>query len=230
MNEIPPPSDRDKFMRKLEDFLKKNPLVNDEDASAENLLRQKMYDLLAHAVNPTEDEKRELREKRGLVFLPIGTQSYAELVAANPEHYCSGEQEFGNSRLELREYHPPVAVEVGFIESGLVLPDSFLSSRHKALQRIADYSLEIADYFPDFRAIGLPATGYGKADEVYAERNPGQVLFKNCAAWCLDNLFGDNGAFAGRLGLDDQFRVIEWNPRSGGPVVGSVPAVIKISR
>ena len=91
-----------------------------EAVSPEDLLRQHMYDLLSRAVNPTKDEKRELGEKRGLVFLPIVTKSYRELVTANPKHYLWGDRGYANVRPELRDYRPLVAVEVGFIESELV--------------------------------------------------------------------------------------------------------------
>ena len=202
-----------------------------EVVSLEDLLRQQMYELLGRAVNPTEDEKKELREKRGLVFLPIATQSYVELVTANPKHYWSDERKYANARPELRDYRPPVAVEVGFRESELALPNSFWKPRYTALQMITGYSCnEIAADFPAFQAIGLPATGYASADEAYAQRNPGQALFKKYFVWCLDNLPEGNVANAGRYDPDEQFRVRGWLllDDDGLDFFGGVPAVVKI--
>ena len=199
-----------------------------EAVSPEDLLRQQMYELLGRAVNPTEEEKRELGEKMGLVFLPIVRKSYLELVTANPRHYLSDEGEYANARPELRDYRPPVAVEVGFKKAELVLPDSLLKSRYEALQMIRKYSQQLTGDFPAFQAIGLPVTGYAAADEEYARRNPGQALFKREFAWGLDNLPGGCAADAGRSAPGRRFRVDDWYPRYGRGGIGGAPAVVKI--
>lgn len=191
-------------------------------------LRQRMYDLLPYLVKPTDAEKEALRSKRGLVFLPMAAQSYAQVVAGDEKHFWDKELDYANSRAALRGFVPPVGVEVGLIEGGLALPNSFGKPRAAALKMIDDYSQELLTEFPDFRAIALPATGYASADRAYSERNPGQVLFKNYLAWCLDNLSGVGAAYAGRGGPDDRFFVSGWDADVGYDEVGAVPAVVKI--
>ena len=195
----------------------------------ESEIRRQIYELLAHAVNPTADERRKLRARRGLVFLPVVARSYLELVRAHPKHYPLDERLYAYNRPELKDYRPPVAVEVGFIELNLALPNSFGVPRYEALQMITDYSRdEIAADFPAFQAIGLPATGYASADETYAQRNPGQVLFKEETAWCLDNLLDGDAANAGRGTSDGRFGAYGWYPHDGNPTIGGAPAVVKI--
>lgn len=191
-------------------------------------LRQQMYDLLPRLVEPTETEKEALRAKRGLVFLPMTAQSYAQVIAGDEKHFWDKELDYANSRAALRDFVPPVAVEVGLIEGGLALPNSFGKPRAAALKMIDDYSQELATEFPDFRAIALPTTGYASADRAYSKRNPGQVLFKNYSAWCLDNLSGVLAAVAGRGGLGDGFYVHAWYADDGSDYIGAVPAVVKI--
>lgn len=189
-------------------------------------LRQQMIDLLPFLVEPTDDEKRELREKRGLVFLPMTSQSYAQVIAEAPNHFWDKELEYANTRPALRDFRPPVAVEVGLIEAELALPDSFRKPRATALQMIDEYSKVLATEFPGFMAIALPVTGYANADKAYAERNPGQVLFKNYFAWGLDNLSEGDAAYAGRRVPSLRFFVYEWRADFGRGGVGAVPAVV----
>ena len=179
----------------------------------ENLLRKQMYEILGRAVNPTEAEKGELREKKGLVFLPIAIPT----TDAEPG---------------TKDYRP-VTVEVGFIESELFLPDSFDKPRYRALQMITDYSNALAADFPAFRAIALPVAGYIAADKEYALRNPGQVLFKRGFAWGLDNFsfpFHLPAAhLVGRLAPDDRIDFITRDPRyEYWSNQGGVPAIVKI--
>lgn len=191
-------------------------------------LRQQTYNLLHHLVEPTAEEKEALRAKKGLVFLPITSQSYVQIVAEDPAHFWEGELDYATSDPDLRTYVPPVAVEVGFIEADLALPDSFLKRRGAMFQMIEDYSLDLQTEFPDFRAIKLPVTAYASADRAYSRMKPGQVLFKNYFASCLDDISG-GAASAGRLGPSSQFGVSFW--LAGYPLVfvGAVPAVVKIN-
>lgn len=191
-------------------------------------LRQQTYELLSRVVEPTDKEKRELREKRGLVFLPMTRQSYAQLVAGDKKHFWDRELEYANARPALRDFVPPVAVEVGLIEAQLALPGSFRKPRLSALQMIEDYSQELLAEFPGFRAIMLPVTGYASADQEYSKRNPGQVLFKNFFAWGLDDLPGSVAANGGRDHPDNRFYVNDWYADDGSGGVGAVPAVVKI--
>lgn len=191
-------------------------------------LRQRAYDFLPFVVEPSNEEKRALREKRGLVFLPMTSQSYAQVVAEDPNYFWDKELDYANSRPALRDFVPPVAVEVGLREVDLALPGSFNKGRAVALQMIDEYSKDLATEFPGFMAIMLPATGFARADRAYAERNPGQGLFKNYFAWCLDNFPGGDAARAGRRGPARRFDVSGWSPGPGHPSFGAVPAVVKI--
>lgn len=190
--------------------------------------RQQTYNLLPHLVEPTAEEKEALRVQRGLVFLPMALQSYAQVVAEDQKHFMEGELDYANSDPDLRIYVPPVAVEVGFIEAELALPDSFLKRRGAMFQMIEDYSLDLQREFPNFRAIKLPVAAYASADRAYSRMKPGQVLFKNYFASCLDDISG-GAASAGRLGPSSQFGVSFW--LAGYPLVfvGAVPAVVKIT-
>jgi hypothetical protein len=155
-------------------------------------------------------------------------QSYAQVVAGDEARFWDKELEYANSRAALREFVPPVAVEVGLIETELALPDSFRKPRATALKMIDDYSKKLAVEFPDFRAIALPATGYASVDREYSKRNPGKVLFQNYFAWCLDNLSGVNAASAGRYGPAERFSVLGWDADFGLVDIRAVPAVVKV--
>lgn len=192
-------------------------------------LRQQTYELLSRVVEPTDEEKRELREKRGLVFLPMTRQSYAQVVAGDEEHFWDNELEYANARPALRDFVPPVAAEVGLIEAQLALPGSFNKSRATALQMIEDYSKELEAEFPGFKAIMLPVTGYASADKAYSERNPGKVLFKNYFAWGLDDLSGVDSASVGRFHPDRRLHVHGWDRVHDHGHVGAVPAVVKLA-
>lgn len=191
-------------------------------------LCQQTYELLQHIVEPRADEKEVLKAREGLVFLPVTSQSYAQVVAEDPAHFWENELEWANGRLVLRDYVPPVAVEVGLIEAQLALPGSFSRPRDVAWEMIEWYSRKLQTEFPDFRAVMLPVTGYASTDRAYAKRNPGQVLFKNYFAWALDDLSGVYAASAGRVAPDDQFHVLGWSAGPGSECVGAVPAVVKI--
>lgn len=192
-------------------------------------LRQQTLELLPLLVQPTEEEKRKLAEQYGLVFLPMGSESYAQIVARNPAHFLDGELDYANAIPALQDFVPPVAVEVGLKERDLVIRGSFGKSRAWALQKIDEWSQELKLRFPDFRAIMLPAAGFARADEEYAQRNLGKQLFGNYSVWCLDNIFE---LFAARAGRDNRrarrFYVIDWHVGHGRPFVATVPAVVKI--
>lgn len=191
-------------------------------------LRGQAYEFLHLVVEPTVEEKEALRIKRGLVFLPMVLQSYAQVVAEAQEHFWEDELDYANSDPDLRTYRPPVAVEVGLIEAELALPDSFLKPRGQQFQMIENYSLDLQTEFPDFRAIALPTTVYGNVDYAYSRIHPGQVLFKKCMARCLDDITG-GAAAAGRMGPSSEFGVIALSAGYGFVFVGAVPGIVKIA-
>lgn len=209
-------------------LMKKETQTAEAEVASKIDLRKQPYELLTRVVEPSDKEKEALKVKRGLVFLPMTSQSYAQVVAEDPNHFWDKELEYANARAELRDYTPPIAVEVGLNVVELALPGSLNKPRAVALQMIEDYSQELEAEFPGFKAIMLPVTGYARADRAYAERNPGQVLFKNYFAWGLDNTSGVDAADAGRFAPDDRFRVAGWDAGHGHPCVGAVPAVVKI--
>lgn len=211
------------LLPKAVDFLK----VKRETAPKVDL-RKQTYDLLTRVIEPSDEEQEALRVKRGLVFLPMTSQSYAQVVAEDPNHFWDKELEYANAIPELRDYTPPIAVEVGLNVAELALPDSFDKPRIVALQMIEEYSQKLEADFPGFKAIMLPVTGYARADRAYAERNADQVLFKKYFAWGLDNISGVLAASAGRLGPDLRFGVDDWDAAHGDSRVGAVPAIVKI--
>ncbi|KKR80825.1 MAG: hypothetical protein UU73_C0002G0190 [Candidatus Daviesbacteria bacterium GW2011_GWA1_41_61] len=196
------------------------------EAASKIDLRQQTYDLLTLVRKPSEQE-REVLKRRGIVFLPLETKSYAQVVSEDPDYFWSGEGEldYANIRPELRDYALPVAVEVGFNPTQLALPDSFRKSRPVQLQMIEGYSQQLQAEFPDARVVMLPSTGYAQGDRAYKVAT-GEVLFRNYFARALDNLSEVDAAYAGRLDPSRRFFVHTWFADDGLDFVGAVPAVV----
>lgn len=187
-------------------------------------LRQQTYDLLPLVRQPSEQEKEALA-RRGIVFLPLETKSYAQVVAEDPDHFWEDELDYANARPQLRDYVLPVAVEVGFNPAQPALPDSFRKSRPVQLQMIEDCSQQLQTEFPDARVIILPSTGYAQADRVYWAKT-GIVLIRGFFARALDDLSLVDAAGAGRFAPSGRFSVPGWSAGLGRGYVGAVPAVV----
>lgn len=187
-------------------------------------LRQRAYDLMHLVRQPSGQEKKALG-RRGIVFLPLTTKSYAQVVSEDPGYFWQNELDYANARLSLRDYALPVAVEVGLNPTELARPGSFSRSRADQLEMIEEYSQHLQAEVPDARAIMLPATGYAQADRAY-KLATGEVLFRNCFARILDNLSGVRAASAGRRAPSERFDARGWSARYGLGVVGAVPAVV----
>lgn len=189
-------------------------------------LREQTYHLLSQVREPSTDEKEALKG-RGIVFLPVASKSYAQVVSEDPAWFWDKELKYANARAELRDYVLPVAVEIGLrLPSKLSLPNSYTKSRKTHLEMIDAYSQELQAEFPDARAIMLPSTGYAQADRAY-KAVWGSELFWDEFTFALDNLYGVFEAAAGRHVPSDKFRVGGWF-RRGHPLVGAVPAVVFI--
>ncbi len=186
-------------------------------------LRQQTYDLLRLVREPSAEEREALAKKR-IVFLPIETKSYVQVVTEDPAYFWDGELEYA-SRPALRDYVLPVATEVGLKPTELALPGSFDRSQANQLKMIEGYSQVLQAEFPAARAIMLPVTGYTQADKAYKERT-GELLFRNYFARALDMLSGVNAAYAGRYGSSWRFFVNDWDAGRGLAHVGAVPAVV----
>jgi len=196
---------------------------------------QQTYSLLSHLVEPTAEEKDQLKAQRGLVFLPMSALSCADVIATNKPHFWENELEFASSEPALRHFIPRKAVEIGIVETELALPDSFNTTRAAALEMIEDFSQELAKDFPGFRAIMLPATAYAGVDVHYSKLNPDKGLFKNYYTWCLDNVHQDNiststAVFAGRYLPKLPFFISSLDPNYGYSRIGAVPAIVKVGR
>lgn len=187
-------------------------------------LRQQTYEHLYLVREPSEQEKEAL-ERRGIVFIPLETKSYAQVVAEDPDYFLQDELKYANARPQLKDYVLPVAVSVGLKPTELALPGSFSKSRDVQLQMIDAYSRQLQTEFPDARAIMLPSTGYAQADRAY-KLQTGEVLFKNYFARALDDLSGVSAACAGRYDPAGRFGVDVWDARGGDVGVGGVPAVV----
>ena len=83
-----------------------------QEASLKTDLRQQTYELLALVREPTEEEKETLK-KRGIVFLFTEIKSLFQVVSQDSNYFWSGEQEYVDSKTELRDYVPPVPLQVG---------------------------------------------------------------------------------------------------------------------
>lgn len=194
------------------------------EAASKIDLRQQTYDLLHLVRQPSEQEKEALA-RRGIIFLPLETKSYVQVIAGDPGHFWEDELDYANARPQLRDYVLPVAVEAGFNPVQLALPDSFRKSRLVQLQMIKDYSQQLQAEFPDARVIMLPATGYAQADRAY-KASTGEVLFRNYFARALDDLSLVDAARAGRFDPSRRFSVDGWAAAGGDDFVGAVPAVV----
>lgn len=187
-------------------------------------LRQQTYELLALVREPTEEEKEAL-EKRGIVFLTTETKSLSRVVLHDPDYFWSGEQEYVDSKKELREYVPPVAMEVGLNPENPAIPGSFNKSKKVQLEMIERGSLELQKEFSDARLVMLPSTIYAQADKAYKGKT-GEVFFRNIFARALDQTSGVRSAGVGRFVPGSRLRVDEWSAGDGYGRVGAVPAVV----
>ncbi len=187
-------------------------------------LRQQTYELLSLVREPTPDEKEALKG-RGIVFLPVDTKTYAQVVAEDPAHFWESELNYANGRPVLRDYALPVAVEIGLKPTELAMPGSFSKSQKVQLEMAEARSQELKQEFPDVRVIMLPVTGYAQWDHAYNEKF-GEVAFKNYFARGLDMLSEVNAADAGRFVPSERFDVNEWDADYGSSHVALVPAVV----
>ncbi len=199
-----------------------------KDATPKVDLRQRTYELLPFVRKPLKKEKEALGEQGfDLLWLPVKTESYAQVVAQNPAFFWDGQVKYAKSETALRDIFP-VATEVGFfnpVTSELALPDSFYISPDGHLQKIDDYSLTLSAEFPEARAIMLPVTAYAQADMAY-QNQTGEGLFINFFARALDILSGAGAANAGRANPKRRFGVGGWVEDFGSPRIGAVPGIV----
>lgn len=192
-------------------------------------LRQQTYEILSQLREPTPEEKKALK-RRGLVFLPVGSKTYTQVVSETPDYFLKDELKYANSFKALREYAMPVAAEVGLKPAELALPNSFRLSQQAQLEMIEALSQALQTEFPDARAIMLPVTGYAQADQAYREKTGGEVLFKKYFARGLDMLSETFAAGAGRHDPSERFNVRDWDAHHGASRVGAVPAVVFVQK
>src|SRR3990167_8733862 len=159
-----------------------------QEASLKTDLRQQTYELLALVREPTEEEKKTLK-KRGIVFLFTEIKSLFQVVSQDSNYFWSGEQEYVDSKTELRDYVPPVPLQVGLNFENPAIPGSFNKSKSVQLEMIEEQSQELQKEFPDARLVMLPSTIYAQADKAYKEKT-GEVFFKNIFARALDQTSG----------------------------------------
>ena len=177
---------------------------------------------------PTEEEKKAL-EKRGIVFLPTETKSLSQVVSQDPDYFWSDEQEYVDSKTELREYVPSTPIRVGLNPENPAILGSFNKSKRVQLEMIEEKSQELQKEFPDARLVMLPSTIYAQADKAYKERT-GEVFFKNIFARALDQTFEVRSAVVGRSHPDNRLAVGEWDAGDGADDIGAVPAVVSIRK
>lgn len=187
-------------------------------------LRRQTYELLALVREPTEEERKTL-EKKGIVFLPAQTKSLSQVVSEDQDYFWSGELDYANSRPELRDYIPPVPLQVGLNFENPAIPESFNRSKRVQLEMIEEQSQELQKEFPDARLVMLPSTVYSQADKAYFGKT-GQVLFRNIFARALDQTSGVHSASVGRRHPDSRLGVYGCYAEDGDDFIGAVPAVV----
>src|SRR3989344_9162378 len=199
-----------------------------QETSPEIDLRQQTYDLLSQVREPTEEEKETLG-KKGIIFLPVETKSLSQVVSKDQDYFWSGELDYVNSKTELRDYVPPIPLQVGLNSENPALSGSFNKSKKVQLEMIERGSQELQKEFPDARLVMLPSTVYAQADKAYKERT-GEVFFKNIFARALDQTFEVRSAVVGRSHPDNRLAVGEWDAGDGADDIGAAPAVVSIRK
>lgn len=194
-----------------------------ETAPAVDLIKQ-TYEILTQLREPTPEEKKAL-EDRGIVFLPLESKTYAQVVEADPPHFWENELKYANGKPALRNYALPQAAEVGLNPGKPAVPDSFNKSKRLQLEMAETLSQTLQKEFPDARVIMLPVTGYAQWDHAYKEKT-GDVAFKHYFARGLDALSEADSAGAGRYRPSERFNVNAWPAQDGYPYIGLVPAVV----
>lgn len=187
-------------------------------------LRQQTYELLALVREPTEEEKEALKE-RGIVFLPTETKSLSQVVSEDQDYFWSGELDYVDSKTELRDYIPPVPLQVGLNFENPAIPGSFNRSKSVQLEMIERRSQELQKEFPDARLVMLPSTVYSQADEAYKKKT-GKVFFTTFFARALDQTSEVDSADVGRNAPAPRLHVDEWRAGRGNDRIGAVPAVV----
>jgi len=195
-----------------------------QETSPEIDLRQQTYDLLSQVREPTEEEKETLG-KKGIIFLPVETKSLSQVVSKDQDYFWSGELDYVNSKTELRDYVPPIPLQVGLNSENPALSGSFNKSKKVQLEMIERGSQELQKEFPDARLVMLPSTVYAQADKAYKKKT-GEVFFKDIFARALDQTSEVHSANVGRHDHAYQLHVREWNAEHGNDNIGAVPAVV----
>jgi hypothetical protein len=191
-------------------------------------LRLQTYEILSMVREPSPEEQEALKG-RGIIFLPVDTRTYAQVVQGDPAHFWKDELTYATKRPALKDYALSVATQVGLKPSELAIPGSFNQPMNIQLGMIENGSQELQKELPDARLIMLPVTAYAQADHAYKDITH-EVLFKNYFARGLDMLSEVLAAHAGRSAPSERFRVFGWLADYGIDHVGAVPAVVFVRK
>src|SRR3989338_11079457 len=141
----------------------------------EGLDFQQQYDLLPWIRVPSLEEKGALK-KRGIIFLPAGTQSLDQMTSEDPGYFKSNTPKYLIVRPLLMEYVLPAPIWVGLNPEQPAIPCSFNKSQKEQLGIIQDLSWNLQQEFPDARAVILPAVALALIDSAYFYRPASRYL------------------------------------------------------
>ncbi|KKQ95310.1 MAG: hypothetical protein A3C27_02085 [Candidatus Levybacteria bacterium RIFCSPHIGHO2_02_FULL_39_36] len=195
----------------------------------EGLDFQQQYDLLPWIRVPSLEEKGALK-KRGIIFLPAGTQSLDQMTSEDPGYFKSNTPKYLIVRPLLMEYVLPAPIWVGLNPEQPAIPCSFNKSQKEQLGIIQDLSWNLQQEFPDARAVILPAVALALIDRAYFEQT-GQPLFKNFYARALDQVSGLSAAHVGRDDHPDaRLNVHEWATGLGFANIAAALTIVFIQK
>lgn len=211
----------------MKDIALPGQVVSSKEAQAPKRdLRQETLDLLSGNSfrEPTTEEREKLKLKGYDTFLQTEAKSLYTVVAENQDYFWSGELDYVNARLDLRDFVPP-ALTVALRSKDPFLSNSFSKSQAVQLQMHETESQALQVELPGVRNIMLPASTGSQLDLAYFKET-GRVLFTNRFAGALDEISGVFAALGGRLGLSYRLRVGGWYRADGFDYVGALSAVV----
>ena len=187
--------------------------------------RQETFDLLSSLREPTDQERKEVGARKG-ILLPVKATSLGQFYSENQPYFG-----WVNESRSLRDYTPPLAFKVAVFPDKRYVSGSNNSSQVRQLQMTEDYSKKkIEPVFSGAKAIMLPATVLAQLDVEFQKRNNGAKLFQDFWVRALDTTVDPNVANVGRAHPDNRLNVNDWNRDVGHLHVWAFPAVVFVRK
>lgn len=190
-------------------------------------LRQRTYELLAMAREPSSEERRVLAGK-GFIFLRIEAKTLRQVVSEHSNHFCPKQLDYINALpgSDLCEYTPK-AMEVALNPNQLYIPNSFNGTQAMQMEMIKKHSTNLEKELPSARVLMLPAAVQAQADIVYFKKT-GKPLFADHFVRSLDQTSGSLVANVGRYRPKEELWVNAQTADDGDGRVGALFAVVLI--